>query len=41
MAYTDNFVAELLPLVDDLITADGMDYNKLIFKKAGMEIFIS
>lgn len=34
MAYTDNFVAELLPLIDDLITADGMDYNKLIFQKA-------
>lgn len=33
MAYTDNFVADFLPLVDDLISAEGAEYSKLIFNK--------
>lgn len=34
MAYTDNFVAEFLPLVEDLVGAENATYNKLIFQKA-------
>lgn len=33
MAYTDNFVAELLPLVKDLAGADGIRFSKAIFEK--------
>lgn len=31
--YTDNFVAELLPLVNDLNGADGLQFSKLLFEK--------
>lgn len=33
MAYTDNFVAEFLPLVDDLVSAENANYSKLLFEK--------
>lgn len=33
MAYTDNFVEDFLPLVDDLASAENADYRKLIFNK--------
>lgn len=33
MAYTDNFIADLLPLVEDLVGAEGMEFNKLLFEK--------
>ena len=33
MAYSDNFVDDLLPLIDDLVSAEGADYSKLIFEK--------
>lgn len=31
--YTDNFVEELLPLVEDLAGASNMDFRKLLFEK--------
>lgn len=34
MAYTDNFVADFLPLVTDLVGAENANFNKLIFRKA-------
>ena len=33
MAYTDNFVADLLPLVKDLASADGVQFSKTLFEK--------
>ena len=33
MAYTDNFVEDFLPLIDDLASAENATYNKLIFNK--------
>lgn len=33
MAYTDNFVGDFLPLVDDLIGAENATYRSLIFNK--------
>lgn len=33
MAYTDNFVTELLPLVEDLAGAENMNFSKLLFEK--------
>ena len=33
MAYTDNFVEDFLPLVDDLISAENATYRALIFNK--------
>lgn len=34
MAYTDNFVAEFLPLINDLVSAENADFNKAIFRKS-------
>ena len=33
MAYTDNFVEDFLPMVDDLISAENATYRALIFNK--------
>lgn len=33
MAYTDNFVSELLPLVKDLESADKFNFSRLLFEK--------
>lgn len=33
MAYTDNFVEDFLPLVDDLVSAENATYRALIFNK--------
>lgn len=33
MAYTDNFVEDFLPLVDDLVSAENATYRQLIFNK--------
>jgi hypothetical protein len=34
MAYTDNFVTTLLPLVDDLVSADKMELSELLYSKS-------
>ena len=34
MAYTDNFVEVLLPLVDDLVSADKMELSELLYSKS-------
>lgn len=34
MAYTDNFVSTLLPLVEDLVSADKMELSELLYSKS-------
>lgn len=34
MAYTDNFVADFLPLIEDLAGAENANFSKLLFNKA-------
>ena len=37
MGYTDNFVADLLPLVTDLVSAEKMEMSEMLYSKAFMD----